>query len=388
MSLLVLIPFYFLIPIAAIALCMRSPLVNKLGPVIVCYALGIFLGLGMEQLSLTSEALAAGQEEMLGILVALALPLLLFSTDVRGWFGQAGKAAIAMSFALLSVTLVATLAAIPLIGEVDNLWQVAGMAVGVFTGSTPNVAAIKVATEASSDTFLLVHGYDVITSMMYLLLVMTAAHKVAKLFLPAFAENKDTDEEGDHDEHLEQYKELVMPSRLKNLGLAVLATVAVVGLSVAISKLLPASYSTMAVILLLTLGGVLCALSDKIRNIRNTYHLGMFLIMAFCTVAGSLFTSAIFEQITWQLMAYFLAIVFGSMLLHLLLCKFTNIDADTFLITSVASICSPPFVPVAAAVMNNRKIMLTGLSSGVIGYAAGSVLGIGVALMVKHLGGL
>ena len=387
MSFILLIPFYLLVPAFCIAICMRSKMLNRLGPVIVCYGLGTFLGLGLEQLDVSSVELRSTQEESLGILVALALPLLLFSTDVRGWFGQAGKAALAMILALLSVALVAVLAALPLRGEVDNLWQIAGMAVGAFTGSTPNVAAVKTATGASSDTFLLVHGYDVITSMLYLLLIMTAAHRIARLFLPAYARDKSSEEEADHDEHLEQFRELLIPARIKRLLAALGLTILVVAGAVGLSELMPENYSTMAVILLLTAGGMLCALSEKVRAIPNTYHLGMYLIMVFCTVAGSLFTSDVFAQITLELMLYFLVIVFGSMLIHLVLCRFTKIDADTFLITSVASICSPPFVPVAAAVMNNKKVMLSGLSAGVIGYAAGNILGVGVSLAVKYLGG-
>ncbi|MGI9273936.1 MAG: DUF819 family protein [Endozoicomonas sp.] len=387
MSFFTLIPFYLLVPVFSIALCMRSKALNRLGPVIVCYSIGTLLGLGLEQMNYASGELRAVQEEALGILVALALPLLLFSTDVRGWFGQAGRTALAMIMALLSVAVVAVVAAQPLQGEVDNLWQIAGMAVGAFTGSTPNVAAVKTATGASSDTFLLVHGYDVITSMLYLVLIMTSAHRIALLFLPAYGKDKNSAEEADHDEHLEQFRELLIPHRVKRLLVALGLTLLVVAGAVGLSQLIPENYSTMAVILLLTAGGMVCALSEKVRAIPNTYHLGMYLIMVFCTVAGSLFTLDVFARISLELMLYFLAIVFGSMLIHLLLCRFTKIDADTFLITSVASICSPPFVPVAAAVMNNKKILLSGLSAGVIGYAAGNVLGVGVALSVKYLGG-
>jgi uncharacterized membrane protein len=166
MSFIALIPVYFLAPVLCILVCLRFKALSGIGPVIICYGLGIVLGLGLDQLQLSSESLRSNQEKILGILVALALPLLLFSTDVRNWFGQAGKAALAMILTLSSVAVVAVVAAIPLQGEVDNLWQISGMAVGAFTGSTPNVEAVKTATGASSDTFLLVHGYDVFGSML------------------------------------------------------------------------------------------------------------------------------------------------------------------------------------------------------------------------------
>ena len=387
MTLMLLLPLYLLLPTFSIRLCQKYKVLKSVGPIIICYGLGIIIGFVLDQFNLTTAGLRAVQEEVLNVLVALSLPMLLFSTDVRGWFGQAGKAALAMILALLCVSLVATLAAYPLLSNVENLWQISGMAVGAFTGSTPNVAAVKTATEASSDTFLLVHGYDVITSMLYLLLVMTAAHRLAKLVLPAFAGRKGNDDEADHNEHLDQYQKLLSLSSVKKILPALGLTLVIVGCSVAASKLVPENYGTMVVILLLTLGGMAATFSDRVRNIPNTYHLGMYLIMIFCTAAGSLLTVDVFAQISATLMFYFLVMVFGSMALHLILCRFFKIDADTFLITSVASICSPPFVPVAAAVMNNQKVLLSGLSAGVIGYAAGNLLGIGVAFTVKAMTG-
>ena len=191
----------------------------------------------------------------------------------------------------------------------------------------------------------------------------------------------------DHEEHLEQYSELLIPARIKRLSLALALTTLIVGVSVGLAELVNESFKTMTIILLLTAGGMCCALFQKVRSIPNTYHLGMYLIMVFCTLAGSMFTSEAFAKISLELMLYFLAIVFGSMVIHLLLSRFTRIDADTFLITSVASICSPPFVPVAAAIMGNKKVLLSGLSAGVIGYAAGNILGIAVALTVRAMGG-
>ncbi len=386
MTLMLLVPLYLLLPVFSIRLCQRYKGLESIGPIIICYGLGILIGFSIDQLDLTTASLRSNQEEILNILVAFSLPMLLYSTDVRGWFGQAGKAALGMILALLCVSFVAVVAAVPLLGEIDNLWQISGMAVGAFTGSTPNVAAVKTATDASSDTFLLVHGYDVITSMLYLLLVMTTAHKLAKRVLPAYFNKQDTDKEFDHQEHLEQYQQLLQWPSVKRLLVAVGLTLLIVGASVALSKLAPQNYSTMIVILLLTLGGMGAALSSKVRAIPNTYHLGMYLIMVFCTAAGSLFTVEVFAQISLGLMTYFLVMVFGSMAMHLVLCRFFKIDADTFLITSVASICSPPFVPVAAAVMNNQKVLLSGLSAGVIGYAAGNILGIGVAFAVRAMG--
>ena len=52
-------------------------------------------------------------------------------------------------------------------------------------------------------------------------------------------------------------------------------------------------------------------------------------------------------------------------------------------VSSVAYICSPPFVPMMAAAMKNRSVLAGGLAVGVVGYAAGNYLGF---LMAQLLG--
>ena len=60
-----------------------------------------------------------------------------------------------------------------------------------------------------------------------------------------------------------------------------------------------------------------------------------------------------------------------------------KIDADTVIISGSALICSPPFVPVVAAALKNKEIILTGMIVGVAGYAIGNYLGIFIAYLLK-----
>jgi len=52
------------------------------------------------------------------------------------------------------------------------------------------------------------------------------------------------------------------------------------------------------------------------------------------------------------------------------------------MITSVAMVFSPPFVPMMAGVLKNRHIILSGLTVGIIGYAIGNYLGVLLALLL------
>jgi uncharacterized membrane protein len=52
------------------------------------------------------------------------------------------------------------------------------------------------------------------------------------------------------------------------------------------------------------------------------------------------------------------------------------------MITSTALICSPPFVPVIAGALNNRKLIISGLTVGIVGYAVGNFLGVSIAYIL------
>ena len=62
-----------------------------------------------------------------------------------------------------------------------------------------------------------------------------------------------------------------------------------------------------------------------------------------------------------------------------------KIDADTMVIASVTFINSPPFVPMMAAAMKNRRVLVTGLMLGTIGYAVGNYLGFLISELLKLL---
>ena len=78
--------------------------------------------------------------------------------------------------------------------------------------------------------------------------------------------------------------------------------------------------------------------------------------------------------------------MFGSLLLQLLFAKLLKIDGDLTLTASISLINSPPFVPMVAAVLNNKSVILPGISIGLLGYAVGNYLGIGLFMLLSALG--
>ena len=82
-----MIGFYILFPVLAIWLCFRYEFFNKIGAVFICYIVGITVG----NIGIIPEAVFHVQVSRSEAAVALALPLLLFSMNVRRWLKIAGK---------------------------------------------------------------------------------------------------------------------------------------------------------------------------------------------------------------------------------------------------------------------------------------------------------
>ena len=129
--------------------------------------------------------------------------------------------------------------------------------------------------------------------------------------------------------------------------------------------------------------GIAASFFSKIRRIEKTYQLGMYFILIFCLVVGSMANIEKLININWLIMSYIAFCIFGTFVLHALFCRIFKIDTDTFIITSISAICSPPFVPVVANALNNKQIILSGLTTGIIGYAVGNYLGITFAYVFR-----
>jgi uncharacterized membrane protein len=145
-------------------------------------------------------------------------------------------------------------------------------------------------------------------------------------------------------------------------------------------------YETAVTILLITTLSLVCSFIKPVREIKKTRSLGMYIIYIFCfTVATMADFSEFTENFDFTLLIYITASIFGSMFLHAILSKFAKVDSDTMIVTSVSAICSPPFVPVVVAALNNNAVLISGLTTGIIGYAIGNYLGVLVHFVLNNL---
>ncbi|MBU0926585.1 MAG: DUF819 family protein [Spirochaetes bacterium] len=373
-------------PALLVYLCYRFDAFRKIGTVLLCYIAGMVVG----NVGILPAGFAPVQTAMADMSVALALPLLLFSLDVRKWFRIAGKGMLCMLLATLSIIAVTFALQLALRAGTPDAWQLSGLAVGVYTGGTPNLAAIKSALGIDSDTYILFHTYDTVISLFYIFLMSSVARPFFVRYMrlrPYLAPDgaPTADAEGDDAESIGAYAGMWKPAVLKGLGAAILLSAAIVGASAFLGGLLPPTAGTAVTILSITTLGIAASFVRPVRRVQKTFQAGMYVIYVFCFVVASMTRLDSLIHVDFAILGYVAASIFGSLLLHAFLCRVAKIDADTFIVTSVSAICSPPFVPVVAAALKNKAVLITGLTTGIVGYAIGNYLGISIAYIFKGL---
>jgi len=354
----------------------RSKVLEWLSPVVLCYLFGIILG-NVPGWTPDTELASSVTE----ITVLLAIPLLLFSTDFLKWLRMAPKAVLSFGLATLAVMVVAAVTTVIMSNQDPETWKMAGMTVGVYTGGTPNMSAIGLALEVTDEKFILVNGADVVLSAVYLLFLMTIARRVLLKFLPAF--QRTLVDTASHASGLEADPVEALKTQPRAVAAAIGLSVLVAAVTVAVVSIFDDSLPIAPVILSVTTLGIALSFVPRIRNLAGAYETGQYLMLIFAVAIGTLANIREMAD-AFSTVFVFVAIVLGaSILFHYLLAALFRIDADTVLITSTAAVFGPAFVGPIAAVLKNREIVVSGLTTGVVGYAVGNYAGLAIAYLLQ-----
>lgn len=363
------------IPAPIIFLNNRFKIVEKLGIVLICYLLGILVG----NIGILPENFTGIQTTMQDISVCLALPLILFSLDIKKSFRTTKSGIKCMLLAIASITIITFILQL-IFRNNPNAPQFAGLAMGVYTGGTPNLTSIAKAINVSSENYLIFNTYDMVISIVYMLVMLSSGkYLIKKLFrMKDFEGDKNVTVDGDECQETTSYKGMFKPKTFGKLMLAFLLSAVILGVSFGVSMLFKPDSRTAITILLITTLSILCSFIKPIRNIKMTTNLGMYIIYIFCfTVATSADIRKLIH-IDVTIIIYVTAAIYGTLLLHALLSKIFKIDFDTMIVTSVSAICSPPFVPAVANSLKNNAALISGITTGIIGYAVGNYLGVAI----------
>ena len=399
---IIFISIFLLAPAAVKAFCKKHKWADKIGAVLILYILGIIIG-NLRLLPFLPAALAhpsslpAIQDALSSAMVPIAIPLLLLRCNFR--LNDTRSQLLALATGTIAVLCAVVCGYFIFRGGIDAMASdsassdsaanIGGMLMGVYTGGTINLAAIKSMLGVSERTYLLLNSCDMIISFLFLTLLLSFGIRFLRRFLPFEAAALQSTEESASiaaNDGNDGKAAFFRRGQWKQLGLLFLVTVAIVGVSAGIALLLPEGWFMTAFILLLTSLGIAASFSKRLSDIKIAEDISMYCIYIFSIVVASMADlSALDLSSSLSMLGYLSFVVFCSLLIQVLLAKLLRIDADTIVIASTAFICSPPFVPMMAAAMKNRRVLVGGLTIGIIGYAMGNYLGFLVSRLLLLL---
>ena len=404
--------FFLLAPAGVLRLCRQYPALGKVGPVLILYIIGILVGNIFHP-----SGMARIQEILSSTMVPLAIPLMLFSCTFR----RSGTRSqlLALLSGMFAVT-AAVIAGYLLFGHgLEDGPKVGGMLTGVYTGGTINLASLQVMLDVPEETFVLLNSFDMAVSFLYITFLLSFGIRLFRRWLPtdplpddqpapvyddqpttstpqAPALQPDATSRTQHDAELAQpnspapaenpFRGLFSRQGLRDAGFLLAIDALIIGVSAGLGLLAGDSAFMTVLILSLTTLGIAASFWKPIKKRKYGYDIGMYFIYVFSIVVASM---ADLRNLSISgsvgLLGYLAFVIFGSLILQVLLARLLRIDADTMTVSSVAYICSPPFVPMMAAAMKNRRILAGGLAVGVVGYAAGNYLGFLIARLLTLL---
>ena len=186
---LVVILFCVLSPLGILWLTYRYVALRKVGSIIVAYVVGCTLGL--TGLIPDTEEMHEVQTAVASAAIPFAIPLLLFSADLKAWARLAPAFIKSTLFGLLGCAL-AVVAGFLIYGkgDVTLFAHIGGMLTGLYTGGNANLASLKIALGVDDATYILTSAYSTVMSAIYLFFVIIFGKRLLRLFMPDFQEDK------------------------------------------------------------------------------------------------------------------------------------------------------------------------------------------------------
>ena len=376
----IILACYVIFPILIIEAFKRWTIVQKIGTVVLAYAVGIIASLcGVFDFATPEIAgsFSKLQSTIMSVAVPLAIPLMLFNCDFKLWTKSLPKTAWALVTGIVAVIIASISGYFIFRNHVPEIAKVTGMMAGIYTGGTMNFNALGAALNVDRSVMAIVLAFQMVITTPYIFFLLGGGYKIFRKLLPY----KDITHKGRMDEEqvetadVENYRGMFEKKNfigmMKGLGLSIVFLAIGAGLALLITGTL----NELVVILTITTLSIIASFFKPIRELPKTFELGMFFILIFSVIVASMFDINSVNGGSLYIGGFVLWIIGISVGLHLLLCRIAKVSGDLFCVCQVGLLCSPPFVPPIAGAMKNKKVLISGIVVGLVGYAIGTYLG-------------
>ncbi len=384
----IIIALYVLVPVVIIELFKRYTWMQKIGTVVAAYAIGILFALtGLVHFEAgTAAALTFSklQSTIMSVAVPIAIPLMLFNCDFKLWTKALPKTIWSLVGGILAVLLaVVSGYFIFHTPDIPDFNKVAAMMTGIYTGGTMNFNALGASLGVDKTLMAIVLAFEMVFTTPYIFFIIGGGYKVFRKILPY----KDVTKKGRTDEEVatkdvENYAGMFKKSNVGGMFIGLGLSILFLAIGAGLALLLTGTLNELIVILTITTLAIIASFFKKVRELPKTFELGMFFILIFSVIVASLFDIHSVNGGSLMIGLFVLWVMLIAAGLHLLFCRIAHVSGDLFCVSQIALLCSPPFVPPVVGAMQNKKVLISGIVIGLVGYAVGTYLGVAIALLL------
>ena len=383
-----ILALYVLIPVLIIELFKRFNWMRKIGTVVAAYAIGILFALtGFVHFEAGTEAAVTFsklQSTLMSVTVPLAIPLMLFNCDFRLWTKALPKTIWSLVGGITAVLLaVVSGYFIFHTSEISEFNKVAAMMTGIYTGGTMNFNALGASLGVDKTLMAIVLAFEMVLTTPYIFFIIGGGYKVFRKILPY----NDVTRRGRTDEDVtskdvENYRCMFVKENVGGMFIGLGLSVLFLAVGAGLALLITGTLNELVVILTITTLSIIASFFKKVRELPKTFELGMFFILIFSVIVASLFDIHSVNGGSLMIGLFVAWVMIIAAGLHLLFCRIAHVSGDLFCVSQIALLCSPPFVPPVVGAMQNKKVLISGIVIGLVGYAIGTYLGVLIAFVL------
>ena len=384
----IIIALYILVPILIIECFKRWTWMQKIGTVVAAYAVGIIFALTgfvhFEPASAAAITFSKLQSTIMSVAVPLAIPLMLFNCDFKLWTKALPKTLWSLVGGILAV-LVAVISGYFIFRtpDVPGFNKVAAMMTGIYTGGTMNFNALGASLGVDKTVMAIVLAFEMVFTTPYIFFIIGGGFKIFRKILPY----EDITRRGRTDESIESkdienYHGMFTRTNLGGMLIGLALSLLFLAIGAGLALLITGTLNELVVILTITTLSIIASFFRKVRELPKTFELGMFFILIFSVIVASLFDIHSVNGGSLMIGLFVLWVMVAAALLHLGFCRIAHVSGDLFCVSQIALLCSPPFVPPVVGAMKNKRVLISGIVIGLIGYAIGTYLGVTIAFLL------
>ncbi|GAU78060.1 DUF819 domain-containing protein [Fusibacter sp. 3D3] len=330
-------------------------------------------------------------DQIWGYIVPLAIPLLLFKTNIKKIWRESGRLLLIFLISSFGTMLGATIGYLSLHNYIPDLNKVAAMMSGSYIGGGVNFAAMASSFEVPGELVSAAVVADNLLMALYFFVLI--AIPTMAFFRKHF-----------NHPHIDQFEQIKLKDNetiassywgrkeisLKDIAFAIATAVAIVAISTELSKyigtLIPTTNGTLATLnmllsnkyLIITtltmIGATFC--SSYFENIKGSQEIGTFMIYLFFVVIGVPASISLILQKSPLLLVYTTIMVLTNMVVTLGFGKLFKFDLEEIILASNANIGGPTTAAAMAISKGWTSLIAPVMLVGTLGYILGNYFGI------------